>query len=468
MAVELNICERYAEIVPAPILYLHRHQDGYIAFATERDGDDWRQLVSIRAGELETWFPQFRDQLLRDSYCSINADWRLWRRGEHGDSFGYPLHRSDQLRYINACYVDLDYHKLGLKVGDVIGRVVNLQEAGQLPHASMIVRSGRGMWLLWLVSDPNAPDQSARAFPEKLDLYSRIQQAIIERLLPLGADPAARDATRHIRIPGSLHTESENTVEWWIQGADGSGYTYTLPQLAELLQVTPTRRHGREIVAHNPAKRRGWVALNARRLRDFNTLRSLRGGFPEGCRNNAAKIYAWLLRVNGTPRYDLPGLVSAMGRECGPKLSTAEIKDAWKYRKLRWMRDQTISDWLGVTLAESAILEGLPPAMAFRRPDEPLLEPMPREMQRRAVVDRRAAVTAIIAELGYIPTVREMSVILTAKRLRGNHQTVFKDYKALGIRWERTREARAERRQDQTSLSLLYAPIGGQDDDRAA
>ena len=48
------------------------------------------------------------------------------------------------------------------------------------------------------------------------------------------------------------------------------------------------------------------VALNARRLRDFNTLRALRGGFSEGCRNNAAKIYAWLLRANGTSALDIP------------------------------------------------------------------------------------------------------------------------------------------------------------------
>jgi hypothetical protein len=185
------------------------------------------------------------------------------------------------LRYINAAYVDIDYHKVGLDAGIVIGRVINLQDSGILPHASMIVKSGRGLWLLWLVHDLNAPEQSPGAFAEKLGLYGRIQQAIIERLLPLGADLAARDACRHIRLPGSLHSESEKTVEWWIQGANESGYVYTLNELAERLRATPVHRHGREIIAHNLAKRRGWVALNARRLRDFHTLRALRAGFSE-------------------------------------------------------------------------------------------------------------------------------------------------------------------------------------------
>src|SRR5690348_15476421 len=97
----LSIEKRYAEVAPAPILHLHRHQDGYISFARERDGDDWRPLVSIRASELERWLPLFRDQLQKDAYVGINADWRIRSYGEHGKAYGYPLHRSDRLRYIN-------------------------------------------------------------------------------------------------------------------------------------------------------------------------------------------------------------------------------------------------------------------------------------------------------------------------------------------------------------------------------
>jgi len=48
----LAISKKFREVTPAPILRLHRHQDGYIAFATERDGDDFRPLVSIRANVL--------------------------------------------------------------------------------------------------------------------------------------------------------------------------------------------------------------------------------------------------------------------------------------------------------------------------------------------------------------------------------------------------------------------------------
>ena len=85
----------------APILALHRHNDGYIAFATARDtaeDKDFRPLVSVRRDELARYFPEFRDQLMKDAYVSINAGWKLRRKGPNGAVYGYPLHRTDRLR----------------------------------------------------------------------------------------------------------------------------------------------------------------------------------------------------------------------------------------------------------------------------------------------------------------------------------------------------------------------------------
>src|ERR1700722_19997440 len=91
------------ETILAPILALHRHNDGYIAFAVARDdGDDFRPLVAIRRDELARCFPEFRHQFLKDSYVSINAGWRLRRQGRDGAAHGYPSHRTDRLRYLCA------------------------------------------------------------------------------------------------------------------------------------------------------------------------------------------------------------------------------------------------------------------------------------------------------------------------------------------------------------------------------
>ena len=159
-----------------------------------------------------------------------------------------------------------------------------------------------------------------------------------------------------------------------------------------------------------------------------------------------------------------------MGKECHPTLSAAEVKDAWKYTKLRRMRDQTISDWLCITAAEADILEGLPPATQYRPANDPPPDPMPRDIQRGVIARRRAEITALIENLGHIPTVRKMADLLKAKGFEGNHQTVFKDYKALGIESGRTRKARAEREEAQTHLSLscMRESVDKNDDDQAA
>jgi hypothetical protein len=306
------------------------------------------------------------------------------------------------------------------------------------------------MWLLYLLHDHRDPSRAPGAFPEKLEQYFALQRAIIDRLAPLGADAGARDAVRHIRVPGSLHTEAEESVKWWIQGEGAAAYSYSLPQLCQLFGVQCARRHVRERAAiEEPEKgkhRRGWVALNRRRLREFSLLRSMRGGFSEGCRNNAAMIYAWLLRTNGVSRNEAAVEVNLMGTECHPRLTPSECRGAVKTgfgsRMVR-MLDQTISDRLNVTPSEAALLEKLLPATRFKPKDPAPPAPMPSEVQVRTIMARRAKVTGVIGELGRVPSVREMGKRLIEAGFRGNHQTVFKDYLALGIKSDRTREARA-------------------------
>ena len=112
-----------------PILLLHRHDDGYVVFSS-KSGDDMADQCAVRIDELQTYFPQYREQLLKDSFVGINADWRLARgKGPRG----YPFHRTDGLRYLCACYVDLDCYKLGLQFGAVFAAVISYQDQGKIP-----------------------------------------------------------------------------------------------------------------------------------------------------------------------------------------------------------------------------------------------------------------------------------------------------------------------------------------------
>jgi len=97
------------EATIAPILALHRHQDGYIAFAVARDaGGDFRPFVLIRADELARYFPSFRatrksmpiDEHIVDL---VRSDGDGLQRGgrsreEKADKSGY-LHQDDRTCY---------------------------------------------------------------------------------------------------------------------------------------------------------------------------------------------------------------------------------------------------------------------------------------------------------------------------------------------------------------------------------
>jgi hypothetical protein len=56
-----------------PVKVLHRHEDGYIAFALNEDDKGSRPAFGIKASALESMFPGFVDRLTTNAYVSING-----------------------------------------------------------------------------------------------------------------------------------------------------------------------------------------------------------------------------------------------------------------------------------------------------------------------------------------------------------------------------------------------------------
>jgi hypothetical protein len=447
-----------------PILDLHRHEDGYVSFASKTD-DDFRPKFAARPSDLEKWFPEFRDQLIKNSFVSINAAWKFGRPLERtAGAFGVPAHRTDTLRYLCACYSDLDFYKLGLTFGTVFGKVIDYQDQGKIPPASIIVRSGRGIWVIWLLRDPNNPDRAQPAFHEKIDLYLRVERAIAQVMSELAADAAATCAARYVRVPGSFHTGAEELVKWWPQlKGNGERYLYTLDELARHFGVPATMpRPIRKAFAEcaRPNKRSsGHKMLAFYRLRELRMLESHRGGFHEGCRGHAAFIYAKVLRSSRLSREDALREVAVMGRNCRPPLLVSKCADAvrgaFSGRRHTGIRDQTIADWLDVTPEECEMLpardsgHGMPPASRYG--DTGSMGP---ETPQSGKAPRQAAILKLVGELEFVPTNRAMAGFLSAAGFAANHVTVAADYTALGLETERIKQNRslAELTQKQPSL----------------
>ena len=94
-----------------PIKALHRH-DGYVSFAS-KDGDAFQLRIAIRADLLDSYFPQFLEDLAKNSLVSLNGSHRIASRKR--DSVGYPHHRTESLRYLCACYCDVDFYSTFFK-----------------------------------------------------------------------------------------------------------------------------------------------------------------------------------------------------------------------------------------------------------------------------------------------------------------------------------------------------------------
>lgn len=97
------------------------------------------------------------------------------------------------LRSLRALYVDLDDQTDSYAVLDAL-------TDARLPGPNIIVSSGTGLHLYWLL-EPLPP--------KALPVWQRCQDALIKALKPLGADSAAKDCTRLLRVVGTKNKGEE-------------------------------------------------------------------------------------------------------------------------------------------------------------------------------------------------------------------------------------------------------------------
>jgi hypothetical protein len=444
----------------ASMLLLHRHQDGVISFAVESEGR-WRPVHAVRARDLESMFPEFREQLLKDSFVSINAAHRMARRSS--GRLWMPDHNTSNLRYLCACYCDIDCYKIGISCEAALQFVGDRVNHGDLPVPSAIVRSGQGLWLFWLLHD-EADSSRAHlgAYPDNprnhLQLYARINREIGQRLAELGADPVATDAARYVRVPGSFRNDVEEEVLWqWEDSSGGTVLSYSLLDLGERFGVnktTPRKPVAQmETAGKYPLRRRGFLAANINKLAAFQALQELRGGFAEGKRSIAAFIFAVSLKWTGRSRMEAIGELEEFGRVCRPPFPRTEchsaVKSAYKKKGIT-MRYCWIADQLDVTLAEASCVSdiiGKPFPAAARFGGQTVVE-APRAIGARATarVLRRIEIQRLVDQHGYVPSSRTLRDMLLCAGVSVGHVTVIADLKAMGLRSALTGDSTAGHR----------------------
>lgn len=437
------------------IRLIHRdHPDSVVIACQTREG--WIQPASLCASDLKRRFSLISANLDEDAFFSIHGFFGaakskcLWSSDLH-----QGLRTRDRLQWLTACFADLDLHREGLDVNGAIARVHELESNGSLPRVSIFVRSGRGIWLLWLIRarDLRGP---LRARDRQISIFHQIQIEILRRLHELCPDDSARDGSRVMRIPGSKNSKSGTRVSYSVAFERGSTrpLSYLFDELADAFDVKPVQHrsqdpqeidtvaqeHGRK----GPERR---AAINLRRFWALAHLRS-KSGFAVGTRHHAAWFLALWLRAINQPKdvatrvvgqffSDHCSKVDSSGRPdvIGRNEAFQTVRSAYgtSNREIR-LRSQTIANRLAITPDEAWALDELgdvpwPAAVQFSQDG-----PIPRTKRGRAAVLRRKAIDSIMHASGSSHSLNELRTLLAARGIRASRETIRRDLESVGRR----------------------------------
>lgn len=330
------------EIVPEPMLYHDPSRRGFTAI--------------FRYGKRSRQFPFPLSELPRVLQEQRFGDVDVYIAQ---NEFSRPNRKAENLRWLVGCYVDLDTYKqftCAVAPEHQVERLLMFCDDNQIPRPSVVVYSGRGLQAKWIFERP----VPSRVLPR----WNALQRELGSRLLEMGADLRALDASRVLRLVGTINSRSGERVRVvHTQRTPACGGTigphrivvYPFDTLfKEVMPIDRTeienarkRRSGKRSTSREKARaddhrstsqeatgrastRRGLnqEQLAQDRLDDLRLLAKLRGfetGLPSGHRDSFVFLSACFLasmRVKGNLLENL----HALAKEFAPTWSPAEFE----------------------------------------------------------------------------------------------------------------------------------------------
>lgn len=198
------------------------------------------------------------------------------------NTFYKPCRRLECIKELNGVYIDLDYYKTKYTKDQII---MNLEENyfnKIIPATNYILDSGRGLALIWLIN--KVPSKA-------LPLWKAVQEYLYSQLKEFGADRQALDATRILRVPGSINSKSKTVVSI----IDEYDYIYDLREIQReyLPELKPTeKKKGRPKKINYIYRER---SLYYARIQDITKLCELREYDLRGHREIILFLYRYYL-----------------------------------------------------------------------------------------------------------------------------------------------------------------------------
>lgn len=147
----------------------------------------------------------FADRLInRNSYYGVTNVYTsmntfLTKRKAGDDRSGRKV---ENLKRLNALYLDLDCYKSGMTQEQVLYELENDYFGHNIPVPTFVINSGRGLYLIWKI------DEDRNALPR----WTSVQKYLFEQCKDFNADPQALDAARILRVPYSVNGRNGETV----------------------------------------------------------------------------------------------------------------------------------------------------------------------------------------------------------------------------------------------------------------
>ena len=240
-----------------------------------RNSEGWITKAKISAEGYKQWHYKHM-QLVKlkfdkdNVYITLNTFYKTYRRIEY-------------LKELNALFIDLDTYKTDFTKEQIL---MNLNEnyfGKNIPTPNFIIDSGRGLHLIWLIK--KVPSMA-------LPLWKAVEEYFYKTLKEFGADRQALDATRILRIPGSINSKTHTEVKI----IDNYDYLYDLREIQneympELSEKAPIRRGRPKKVKYIYRERSLYYA----RIQDLIKLCELREYNLKGHRELILFLYRYYL-----------------------------------------------------------------------------------------------------------------------------------------------------------------------------
>jgi hypothetical protein len=422
-----------------------------------------QELAGIRVSELRQYIPQLVPFLLQDSYFTPNASYRTYNGLNTVTGLPHPLRGAKHnkgvspVRYLNALYVDCDAYKAGLTWPQAAEIILRAQDQGVIPWYSILVRSGQGIYVMWLLKNER-PGVHARATINEIALYRSLSEKVHDvlhayepRLVP---DRSQQGRLLGIlRTPGSEHVKAGLPVLYNVQAVQDVGVpVYTLEGLATFLKVpvlpaAPISKRvpyvsgsGKPVLKPGscPARRRGRLVTGERMMQDLLAIAQHRQGIEQGKRHTSLWYLIHCARNAGLTMSDAQVLAEKFAATCRPPYPSGDdndvpvseiIKSVWTERTtFKKFKAASVAKFYDVTqeIAEQIELRTIIPAETRQAR---AAAPGPRHQEQ---VARREIVAAMIADHpGRVPSVRKVRARLQAAGLDASLPTISKDVKAM-------------------------------------